>query len=127
MISWGSSTPRVNRECRRPQRLAPGSFGVMSCSSITTERKRRKQPVEHDNKLPEGNQLTKADTLASALLGELRGLIEAARQRAAQALSAELVLLYWRIGTRLRTEVLGGERAQYGEAIVSTLSRQLSA
>jgi len=83
--------------------------------------------VEHDNKLPEGNQLTKADTLASALLGELRGLIEAARQRAAQALSAELVLLYWRIGTRLRTEVLGGERAQYGEAIVSTLSRQLSA
>jgi predicted nuclease of restriction endonuclease-like (RecB) superfamily len=41
--------------------------------------------------------------------------------------SAELVLLYWHIGARLRTEVLGGERAQYGEAIVSTLSRQLSA
>jgi hypothetical protein len=83
--------------------------------------------VPDDNKLPEHTELTRADALASTLLGEFRGLIEAARQRAAQALSAELVLLYWRIGARLRTEVLGGERAQYGEAIVSTLSRQLSA
>jgi predicted nuclease of restriction endonuclease-like (RecB) superfamily len=38
-----------------------------------------------------------------------------------------LVLLYWRIGARLGTEILGGERAPYGEAIVSTLSRQLAA
>jgi hypothetical protein len=80
-----------------------------------------------DNRLSEHRELTKADALASTLLGEFRGLIETARQRAAQAVSAELVLLYWRIGARLRTEVLGGERAQYGEAIVSTLSRQLSA
>ena len=80
-----------------------------------------------NKKLPELGELTKADALASSLLGEFRGFIEAARQHAAQALSAELVLLYWRIGARLRTEVLGGERAQYGEAIVSTLLRQLSA
>ena len=71
-----------------------------------------------DNRLPEHRELTKADALASTLLGEFRGLIETARQRAAQALSAELVLLYWRIGARLGTEILGDERAQYGEAIV---------
>lgn len=56
-----------------------------------------------DNKLPEQRERIKADALASILLGEFRGLIETARQRAAQALSAELVLLYWRIGARLQS------------------------
>lgn len=37
-----------------------------------------------------------------------------------------LTLLYWRIGQRISVETLGGERAAYGEEIVSTLSRQLS-
>lgn len=80
-----------------------------------------------DNGVLKQRDLTRADALASTLLSEFRGLIETARQRSAQALSAELVLLYWRIGARLRTETLGGERAPYGEAIVSTLSRQLAA
>jgi predicted nuclease of restriction endonuclease-like (RecB) superfamily len=34
--------------------------------------------------------------------------------------------MYWRIGERVRSEVLQGERAGYGEQIVATLSRQLS-
>ncbi len=69
--------------------------------------------MEHDSKLPEYNQLTKTDALATTdrLLAELRGLIEAARQRVASTVNTELVLLYWRIGARLRTEILGGERA----------------
>jgi hypothetical protein len=44
MISWGSSTRRVNR-APPTTRWAPGSIGVRFCSSIPTERKRRKQPV----------------------------------------------------------------------------------
>jgi predicted nuclease of restriction endonuclease-like (RecB) superfamily len=36
-----------------------------------------------------------------------------------------LTLLYWRIGNRILREVLGSERATYGEQIVATLSRQL--
>ena len=60
------------------------------------------------------------------LLVELRDLIESCRGRLARSVNRELVLLYWRIGTRLAKEVLGGERAGYGEQIVSTLSRQLS-
>ncbi|HSI47391.1 MAG TPA: PDDEXK nuclease domain-containing protein [Ideonella sp.] len=35
--------------------------------------------------------------------------------------------MYWRIGQRIRVEVLGGQRAGYGEEIVSTVSRQLTA
>jgi hypothetical protein len=64
---------------------------------------------------------------ADQLLVELRQMIEAARSRVATAANAELTLLYWRIGRRIHSEVLSGERARYGEAIVATLSRQLVA
>ena len=45
----------------------------------------------------------------------------------AQTVNMGLTLLYWRIGQSIRAEVLGGHRAGYGEEIVSTLSRQLTA
>ena len=38
-----------------------------------------------------------------------------------------LTLLYWRVGKRIHLEVLGSERAAYGEQIVVTMSRQLVA
>jgi uncharacterized protein DUF1016 len=60
------------------------------------------------------------------LLDELRGLILGARERVARAVNKELVMLYWSVGRRIREDVLGAERAKYGEEIVSTLSRQLS-
>ncbi len=63
---------------------------------------------------------------ASTLLAELRQLITEARQSAAVAVNAGLTLMYWRIGQRIRVEVLGGQRANYGDEIVSTLSRQLT-
>ena len=59
------------------------------------------------------------------LLTDLRQLIEQSRQAAAAAVNAGL-LMYWHIGQRTRTEVLTGQRANYGEEIVSTASRQLT-
>jgi predicted nuclease of restriction endonuclease-like (RecB) superfamily len=61
------------------------------------------------------------------LLTDLSQLIDATRQRVARTVNAELVLMYWKMGARIRQDVLGEERAAYGEQIVSTLSRQLSA
>jgi hypothetical protein len=61
------------------------------------------------------------------LLDELRGLIQGTRERVARTVNSELVMLYWTIGRRIRQQVLGAERAKYGDEIVSTLSRQLSA
>jgi len=61
------------------------------------------------------------------LLADLRQVIEQARQTAAAAVNASLTMMYWRIGQRIRTEVLGGRRASYGAEIVATLSRQLVA
>jgi len=68
---------------------------------------------------------TVRDQAPASLLADVRALIEQARQQTAVAVNAGLTLMYWRIGRRIHAEVLGGERAAYGEQIVSTLSRQL--
>jgi hypothetical protein len=59
------------------------------------------------------------------LLNEIRRLIEEARRQTAAAVNVGLTALYWQIGNRILREVLGNERATYGEQIVATLSRQL--
>ncbi len=60
------------------------------------------------------------------LHAELRTLIASSRQRLAGAVNAELTRLYWAVGQRLATEVLGGERAQYGSQLLEQLGQQLS-
>jgi len=60
-----------------------------------------------------------------ALLGELRGLIEQARQQVAQAANSALTLLYWQVGERIRCDVLTDGRAAYGLEILPTLSAKL--
>lgn len=60
------------------------------------------------------------------LHAELRTLIASSRQRLAGAVNAELTRLYWAVGQRLATEVLGGERAQYGRQLLEQLGQQLS-
>ena len=62
-----------------------------------------------------------------ALVDDLRELIEQSRGRAAIAVNSELVLLYWKVGQRIRVDMLGEERAQYGKEIVSTVAAKLSA
>jgi predicted nuclease of restriction endonuclease-like (RecB) superfamily len=60
------------------------------------------------------------------LLGDIRSLIEAAREQTARAINSVLVVLYWNVGTRIRQDLLKEKRADYGDAIVATLSRELS-
>lgn len=64
--------------------------------------------------------------LPTNLHAELRTLIVSSRQRLAGAVNAELTRLYWAVGQRLVTEVLGGERAQYGSQLLEQLGQQLS-
>ena len=67
------------------------------------------------------------DALASApLLGDIRRMIDSARQAVAVAVNAELTLLYWNIGVRMNAEILNGKRAEYGKQVVSSLSQQLT-
>lgn len=59
------------------------------------------------------------------LIGDVRRLIEDAKTGLSVAVNSALTLLYWRIGKRVRDEVLNGQRAEYGEQIVAVLSQQL--
>ena len=62
---------------------------------------------------------------APQLLGDIRQLIEASRAKLAVTVNSALTLLYWHIGQRIRSEVLQGERAVYGEKVVIALAKQL--
>lgn len=61
------------------------------------------------------------------LLAQVRKLIDAARQRVASAVNAELTQLYWHIGRRISAELLQGQRGDYGKQVVAELARQLTA
>lgn len=61
----------------------------------------------------------------SNLLGDLRLIINSAKTRVASTANTELTMMYWHIGRRVNVEILGNERAEYGQKIVATLSRQL--
>jgi predicted nuclease of restriction endonuclease-like (RecB) superfamily len=61
------------------------------------------------------------------LLSDVREMICEARGDVARQVNSTLVMLYWRVGGRVGSEILGGERAEYGERIVATLSQQLTA
>ena len=64
---------------------------------------------------------------ADSLHAELRALIASSRQRLAGAVNTELTRLYWSVGERLRTEVLGGaDRAHYSEQLMNRVGEQLA-
>ncbi len=60
------------------------------------------------------------------MLADLRALIEKGREGVAQAVNSALALLYWEVGRRIRQDILKKLRADYGEEILSTLSKELA-
>ncbi len=68
-----------------------------------------------------------SELVPNALHAELRALIASSRQRLAGAVNAELTRLYWSVGERLRTEVLGSaDRAKYGDQLINRVGDQLA-
>ena len=70
--------------------------------------------------------MTKSLQISGSLFQDLRSLIIEARQDVARQVNSALVLLYWRVGQRIRKDILKEKRADYGEQIVATLSQQLT-
>jgi predicted nuclease of restriction endonuclease-like (RecB) superfamily len=62
----------------------------------------------------------------AALLGDLRSLVQSARQRIATAANATYTQLCWLVGRRLLAENLQAGRAAYGKRILSTVSKELT-
>ncbi|MDD2715656.1 MAG: PDDEXK nuclease domain-containing protein [Candidatus Wallbacteria bacterium] len=63
--------------------------------------------------------------MPQALVNDIRSLIENARGTVASAVNFTLTMLYWKIGKRIRDEILCSKRAAYGEQIIMTLSAKL--
>ena len=70
------------------------------------------------------NDLTVIQSPAG-VTADVRSMIQQTRIAVARTVNTGLTLLYWRIGKRIQTEVLGSERAEYGKQIVATLSQEL--
>jgi len=66
-----------------------------------------------------------SDITSKLLLTEIKSLISTSRDRVSTIISTELTTLYWQIGQRIHTEILKGDRAEYGQEIIATLSKQL--
>lgn len=73
--------------------------------------------------------LTKPASVArgfdTALVSDLRGIIISTRLTVARGVNAALVMLYWKVGDRIRRNVLNEKRAEYGSEILPTLSAKL--
>jgi hypothetical protein len=67
-----------------------------------------------------------AAPVEESLFGDVTTLIEAARGRVAVTVNAELTMLYWGIGRRIREDVLGLEKPEYGRAVVTRLAERLT-
>ncbi len=67
-----------------------------------------------------------ANNNVAPLFDNIAILIQESRQRVAVTVNAELTMLYWNIGKHIKTEILNNKRADYGQKIVVTLSRQLT-
>jgi predicted nuclease of restriction endonuclease-like (RecB) superfamily len=59
------------------------------------------------------------------LLYDIRALIDEGKQHLAVTVNAAMSMLYWNVGRRINTDVLGNERAEYGKKIVATLAEEL--
>lgn len=71
--------------------------------------------------------MTRAVPSDHRLFADIRHLIDAARQRVASVVNAELTQLYWHIGRRINSEILQGQRAEYGKQVIAELAKQLAA
>jgi len=70
-------------------------------------------------------EMTKFPKPSDTLFQDLRSLIIETRQDVARQVNSALAVLYWRVGKRIRQDILREKRAEYGEEIVPTLSTQL--
>lgn len=74
---------------------------------------------------PSQNNQIVSTASSQSLIQDLRQIIDQARGHVAATANYALSVMYWHIGERINTEVLGNQRAEYGMQIVASVSRQL--
>lgn len=62
----------------------------------------------------------------NALYADVCGIIDAAKLKIASYVNTDVCMTYWRVGTRIKEDVLFNKRAEYGKQIVKNLSGKLN-
>lgn len=62
----------------------------------------------------------------SAVYDKIVEAIDSSRLRIVSSVNSEMVLLYWNIGRIIKSDVLSGEKAEYGKSIINELSAELT-
>jgi predicted nuclease of restriction endonuclease-like (RecB) superfamily len=60
------------------------------------------------------------------LLEDIKALIEQSKKRVAIAVNSAMTMLYWRVGNRIKTDILQEKRAEYGKEAVKQLANNLT-
>ena len=69
-----------------------------------------------------------SEIASSALLQDIKAILERARAQVKQTVNSAMVQAYWKIGQLIvENEQQGNQRAEYGKAVLQDLSKQLSA
>jgi len=65
--------------------------------------------------------------LTNSYFKQISDIISQARRNAEIAVNSELVTLYWNIGRVVKTQILEGNKPEYGKSVIDNLSRELVA
>ena len=65
-------------------------------------------------------------TASDGLFGRVAAILEQARNNVVRSVNSSMVLAYWLIGREIVQAVQSGERAEYGQQVLETLSAQLT-
>ncbi|MCL2510787.1 MAG: PDDEXK nuclease domain-containing protein [Bacteroidales bacterium] len=60
------------------------------------------------------------------LFTDIKTLIEQSRQQIAVMVNATMTMLYWQIGSKIKTDILQNKRAEYGQEVVKQLAANLT-
>jgi predicted nuclease of restriction endonuclease-like (RecB) superfamily len=71
--------------------------------------------------------MKRVELIAANLFNDVCQLIQNSRENVARVANSELVFVYWKIGKRIKTDILKDRRAEYGKSVVKSLSEKLTA
>ncbi|MCL1887728.1 MAG: DUF1016 N-terminal domain-containing protein [Kiritimatiellaeota bacterium] len=95
----------------------------MEKSHMAKGKNQNKTPVVRRERTPSVNPAPLPDE--TALFTRVAEIIETRKFRAGAYANREVILMYWEIGKYVGSVLLGGERAEYGKQIFSSLAKKL--
>ncbi len=70
--------------------------------------------------------MSKKNKLVPELYSDVCQIIDNTRHRLATTVNAEICLLHWTIGKRIKEDILNNKRAEYGKEVLKNLSVKLT-